>query len=81
MKHGSGIINRHYRQTYGLHRLALHACSLALTYAKRLLVQSMTADLPTMLRAELVNIRACFATEDVQEGMHAFLEKRKPNFK
>src|SRR5207302_1570899 len=32
---------------------------IALTYAKRLLVQAMTADLPTMLRAELVNIRRC----------------------
>jgi tRNA pseudouridine65 synthase len=25
VKHGSGVINRHYRSTYGLHRLALHA--------------------------------------------------------
>jgi tRNA pseudouridine65 synthase len=24
VKHGSGIVNRHYRATYGLHRLALH---------------------------------------------------------
>jgi tRNA pseudouridine65 synthase len=29
VKHGSGTINRHYRATYGLHRLALHAVSLA----------------------------------------------------
>jgi tRNA pseudouridine65 synthase len=27
--HGSGVINRHYRATYGLHRLALHAWRLA----------------------------------------------------
>ncbi len=27
--YGSGEINRHYRATYGLHRLALHACHLA----------------------------------------------------
>jgi tRNA pseudouridine65 synthase len=27
--YGSGVINRHYRQTYALHRLALHACLLA----------------------------------------------------
>jgi tRNA pseudouridine65 synthase len=25
VRHGSGAINRHYRATYGLHRLALHA--------------------------------------------------------
>lgn len=29
VKHGSGAINRHYRVTYGLHRLALHACRVA----------------------------------------------------
>jgi tRNA pseudouridine65 synthase len=27
--YGSGAINRHYRATYDLHRLALHACRLA----------------------------------------------------
>lgn len=26
--YGSGVINRHYRETYGLHRLALHASSI-----------------------------------------------------
>jgi tRNA pseudouridine65 synthase len=29
VKHGSGEINRHYRARYGLHRLALHARSIA----------------------------------------------------
>jgi tRNA pseudouridine65 synthase len=29
VRHGSGVINRHYRATYGLHRLALHAAWLA----------------------------------------------------
>jgi tRNA pseudouridine65 synthase len=29
VSHGSGPINRHYRATYGLHRLALHASMLA----------------------------------------------------
>jgi 2-(1,2-epoxy-1,2-dihydrophenyl)acetyl-CoA isomerase len=54
---------------------------IGMTYAKRLLVQSTTADLTTMLRAELVNIRRCFQTEDVQEGMRAFAEKRTAVFK
>lgn len=53
---------------------------VGLTYAKRLLVQSMTADMPAMLRAELVDIHACFETEDVQEGMRAFTEKRQAQF-
>jgi tRNA pseudouridine65 synthase len=29
VNHGSGAINRHYRARYGLHRLALHASSIA----------------------------------------------------
>jgi len=29
VRHGSGAINRHYRTTYGLHRLALHASAIA----------------------------------------------------
>jgi tRNA pseudouridine65 synthase len=32
VKYGSGEINRHYRAEYALHRLALHASSLAFTH-------------------------------------------------
>jgi tRNA pseudouridine65 synthase len=32
VRYGSGVINRHYRTTYGLHRLALHALSLAFVH-------------------------------------------------
>lgn len=32
VKHGSGAINRHYRATYDLHRLALHASEIAFTH-------------------------------------------------
>jgi 2-(1,2-epoxy-1,2-dihydrophenyl)acetyl-CoA isomerase len=53
---------------------------ISMTYAKRLLVQSMTADLPTILRDELTNIRRCFQSEDVQEGIRAFAEKRTAVF-
>jgi 2-(1,2-epoxy-1,2-dihydrophenyl)acetyl-CoA isomerase len=53
---------------------------IGMTYAKRLLQQSAAADLQTMLRAELVNIRHCFATDDVGEGMRAFAEKRQATF-
>jgi len=35
VKHGSGSINRHYRVTYGLHRLALHASSIAFDHPSR----------------------------------------------
>jgi tRNA pseudouridine65 synthase len=32
--HGSGVINRHYRATYSLHRLALHASRLAFSHPR-----------------------------------------------
>jgi tRNA pseudouridine65 synthase len=32
VKHGSGSINRHYRSTHALHRLALHALSIAFAH-------------------------------------------------
>lgn len=32
VRHGSGAVNRHYRATYGLHRLALHAHRLAFAH-------------------------------------------------
>jgi enoyl-CoA hydratase/carnithine racemase len=52
-----------------------------MTYAKRLLAQSVTADLPSILRDELISIHRCFETEDVREGMRAFAEKRAPRFR
>ncbi len=32
VNYGSGVVNRHYRATYGLHRLALHASFLAFVH-------------------------------------------------
>jgi tRNA pseudouridine65 synthase len=32
VRHGSGPINRHYRATYALHRLALHAAAIAFAH-------------------------------------------------
>lgn len=32
VKHGSGVINRHYRANYDLHRLALHASRIAFAH-------------------------------------------------
>lgn len=54
---------------------------IALTLAKRLLVTSSEADLPTILKQEYASIKTCFGTDDVKEGVQAFLEKRKPLFR
>ncbi len=53
---------------------------IAQTLAKRLLAQSPDLDLRTMLQLELNSIKTCFTTEDVREGMLAFLQKRRPAF-
>ena len=34
MRHGSGPVNRHYRETYALHRLALHASRIAFAHPR-----------------------------------------------
>ena len=54
---------------------------IALTLAKRLLVNSLDTDLRTHLRRELGSIFQCIASEDTAEAMRAFAEKRKPDFK
>jgi 2-(1,2-epoxy-1,2-dihydrophenyl)acetyl-CoA isomerase len=53
---------------------------VALTLSKRLCVASLDNDIHTHLRQELSAIKKCFETQDVQEAMRAFIEKRQPNF-
>ena len=55
MNYGKGDLNRHFRAAYQLHRLALHACTLAfvhpLTGAVLRVVAPMPEDLAQPLRA------------------------------
>ncbi len=44
--HGSGVINRHYRATYGLYRLALHAHLLAFEHPVTATRIEVTAPIP-----------------------------------
>jgi tRNA pseudouridine65 synthase len=44
--HGSGVINRHYRATYALHRLALHASLLAFEHPVTAARVEVTAPIP-----------------------------------
>jgi len=46
VKHGSGPINRHYRATYELKRLALHAESIAFEHPVTKARVSVMASLP-----------------------------------
>ncbi len=54
---------------------------IGLAHSKRLLVESLGNSLPTQLRRELTLIRQCFASEDFQEGLRAFAERRAPEFR
>jgi 2-(1,2-epoxy-1,2-dihydrophenyl)acetyl-CoA isomerase len=55
--------------------------SQAFGAAKRLLLASTTSDLDTQLEAESSTIVTVAETQDAQEGLRAFLEKRKPTFR
>jgi 2-(1,2-epoxy-1,2-dihydrophenyl)acetyl-CoA isomerase len=54
---------------------------VAMTLSKRLLAASPDADLTTILKQEYAFIKQCFGTKDVQEGVQAFAEKRRPVFR
>ncbi len=54
VNHGSGVINRHYRATYDLHRLALHASSIAFAHPVTGARIEVTAAVPEDLASVLV---------------------------
>jgi enoyl-CoA hydratase len=54
---------------------------VALHMAKTAINKGMQADIRTALDLEARCYSLCFATEDRVEGMNAFMEKRKPEFK
>jgi len=67
VKHGSGAINRHYRAMYGLHRLALHAISLAFDHptspSRRVEVSARMPDDLSLPLARLGLLTAQYGTE------------------
>jgi enoyl-CoA hydratase len=55
--------------------------SLILSYAKQAFNTGLDMDLPTALDLDECYFARCFATGDQKEGMTAFTEKRRPEFK
>ena len=60
----------------GLTLRSLHSFA----WSKRLMVDSWDHDLETVLELERTGISECAAHPDGQEGIRAFVEKRKPSF-
>jgi enoyl-CoA hydratase/carnithine racemase len=53
---------------------------IALTLARRAVYDSFSLTLDAVLKLEIDNQLRCFPSDDVREGIHAFLEKRAPQF-
>jgi len=62
-------------------RKLLSKSSVALSYAKKAFNTWADMDLAAALDLDECYFARCFATEDQKEGMKAFTEKRKPEFK
>ncbi|MBX3228025.1 MAG: pseudouridylate synthase [Labilithrix sp.] len=60
VKHGSGSINRHYRATYDLHRLALHAHAIAFAHPVTGARVEVEAPLPDDLRVPFEKLAVAF---------------------
>jgi enoyl-CoA hydratase/carnithine racemase len=82
-----GLINRKCERGGALaHALAMAAvyaerAPLSLAFAKRAVRRGLQMDLASGLDLELHMVTSIYGTADKQEGISAFLEKRKPQFK
>jgi enoyl-CoA hydratase/carnithine racemase len=54
---------------------------VSVSLVKRLLRRTWEVDLETMLQYEVDGMMECMASEDCEEGLRAFVEKRAPNWK
>jgi enoyl-CoA hydratase len=68
-------------ETRSIAEKILSKAPIAVKYFKRLINLSMTSSLENGDEAEIDLYSRCFDTEDKNEGMRAFIEKRKPLFR
>jgi len=69
------------KEALGFARTLAEGAPLSMKFAKRRLQQPETLDLDTVLHMEAEAILTCMDTWDWQEGIDAFAQKRKPEFK
>lgn len=65
----------------GIAKKISHGPTMAYGSTKRLFTMSFSNDLESQLSEEIINIKKNATSEDFQEGVNSFFEKRKPNFK
>jgi len=68
-------------KTFALANKIAEKSPIALQMAKEAVKLAARSNLDEGLRREIDLFTICFSTEDKEEGVAAFLEKRKPNFK
>ncbi len=85
--HTLGIINHVYpvhafeRECTALAVRIANGPSTTFGFIKKLVDQSLTSNLETILEQERITQATLVSTEDHKEGVQAFKEKRKPNFR
>jgi len=85
--HALGLVNRvvpkgeHLTEAVKLAKIVAAQAPVALRLAKDAVNAAFETTLDQGLEIERKNFFLLFATEDMREGMQAFLEKRKAEFK
>jgi len=82
-----GLVNRivpkgeHLNEALRLAREIAEHAPIAVRQAKQAVLAALETSLEEGLNVEHQNVAVVFNTEDMREGMQAFIEKRKPEFK
>lgn len=83
----AGLINKvvpielYLQEAINLAKLVAENSPVALQLAKEAVLNAFNTSLDEGLLFERKNFYLCFASEDQKEGMKAFIDKRKPEFK
>ena len=70
-----------YKEAQGLAKVIASKSAVAVKSAMRAIRFGLDAELPAGLNAEAHQFQSLFASEDMREGISAFLNKRQPEFK